>query len=364
MNQAVATSYADNRESLNFRSTLDRLDRLDQTLPAVPRESAMSQATLMAQVGAVVRTEMFRKPVNLDRCYLLKREQVKLDTASALELAKALEQSVGQERWRFFLRDGPGRPALCFFQSLSAADVKQLGQIMSQVASRPNTSTSDRVVLQKWSRLLTACASLGITQVWRWSPMRLEQIIKERRAELQPDPSRRLVVVFKGFIDTQGALAEGGIEKGLMDSSKNRVLVYEVSSQRDVQAALERLHAAGLKLDGLVIRAHSWQRGAQLGSEYLHPSREWLKLKYFRDGASIVWAGCDTGAGGKEYENAGTNTRLVLSEQGESSKIRIFSAGGLVSGAAHETVKQRSYSGKKAKSSTSFGRTVELALRR
>ena len=139
-------------------------------------------------------------------------------------------------------------------------------------------------------------------------------------------------MVFKGFTDNKGALGESGIQKGLMDSDKNRVLVYEVRSKKDVQAALERLHAAGLKLDGLVISAHAHPYGALVGARSdLFADQDWLKLKYFRDGASIVWEGCQTGQGGKGANHVGTHTRSVLSKQGASGNIRIFSAGGDIS---------------------------------
>lgn len=330
MNQAVTNSYADSRESLNLRSTLASLDR---TLLQVPRDSAMSQATLIAQVVAVVaEPEAARADNVLTDAVLNRTGSLRLDAASARALARVLERSVGQERWRFFHPDGPGRAALHFFQRLSPADVNQLGHLMSQAASWPFTRTSDREALQRWSDLLTASASLGITQVWRWSPVRLAQIIKERRAELQPDPSRRLVVVLKGFTDTKGALGESGIQKGLMDSDKNRVLVYEVRSKKDVRAALERLHAAGQKMDVLVISAHAHSYGALIGDKSeLFAEQDWLKLKYFRDGASIVWEGCQTGKGGKGADHVGTHTRSVLSKQGASGKIRIFSAGADIS---------------------------------
>lgn len=135
----------------------------------------------------------------------------------------------------------------------------------------------------------------------------------------------------KAFHDHNGGLIESGIQKGLMDSDKHRVLVFEIRSPNEVPFTLERLHAAGLKLDGLVISGHAYPLGVYLSGVFLHAEQDWLKLQYFREGASIVWEGCDTGYGGKAANHVGTHTRAVLEKQGSSSTIRIFSAGDAVS---------------------------------
>ena len=329
MNEVVTTKHTGNGDRLK---RLAELNALGQTLLEVTRGAATVQTASTGQIGAVEKgPEKSKAAKVLGKATLDRGKATGPEFISPLAVFQLLEQSVGQESWRFYQK-GPGAGALEYFQTLAPADVKDLGERMSKLAGQTGIHSGTREQLRKWSRLLIDCASLGITQVWRWSPMRLEQIIKERRAALKPDLSRRLVVVMKGFHDSKAALLESGIQKGLMDSDKNRVLVFEVRSQKDVQAALERLHAAGLKLDGLVISAHAHPHGALLDKRAdLFADEDWLKLKYFRDGASIVWEGCNTGFGGKGADHLGTHTRSVLYKQGQSSTIRIFSASNSIS---------------------------------
>lgn len=185
MTQVVTPKHTNTSNSLKRLGELDSFGRL---LLEVRPDAATPLTASARQIGPVEngreqgKTAKALGNTTFDSDMRRLRGMVLPEFITPLTMAQLLEQSVGQEPWRFFQKPSPGAGVVAYFQTLKPADVKQLGERMSKLAGHTGIHSGTRETLRKWSRLLIDSAGVGVTQVWRWTPASSENHPRATRA--------------------------------------------------------------------------------------------------------------------------------------------------------------------------------------